>query len=69
MGVEEVEEATKNSPTHIQGYDGRFVVLGRTGTRILAVVVKRQKQSEYLLITARDADKDERRKVYEKENR
>lgn len=63
----EVEQAVKNAVTHIHGYMGRYIVLGRSGTRILAVIVTRQKEKEYFLVTARDADKKERKKVYEKE--
>lgn len=64
---EEVEVAAKNLIVHKRGYKGRYVITGRTGTRILSVIVVREKAKNYLVITARDADKKERRSVYGKE--
>lgn len=65
--IKEIEEAAKNLITHKSGYKGRYVLTGRSGTRILSVIVIREKTGEYLVITARDADRKERKKVYEKE--
>ena len=65
--VEEVEIATLHFLAHKHGYKGRYIILGRSNKRILAIIVKREKTSIYRVITARDADKNERRKVYEKE--
>ncbi len=65
--VEEVEDAMKQLITHLHGYKNRYMLLCRTGTRILAIVVGREKPTEYYPISARDADKKERGRVYEKE--
>ncbi len=64
---EETEVAAKNLIVHKRGYKGRYVVTGRTGTRILSLIVVREKAKNYLVITARDADKKEKRSVYAKE--
>ena len=63
----EAEIAVKNLIVHKKGYNGRYVLTGRSGTRILSVIVVRQREGEYLAITARDADKKERKKTYDKE--
>lgn len=65
----EVEDAISNIGAHRQGYNGRVILIGRSGTRILAVLVKKEKAGEYYVITARDADKKERMLLYEKEGR
>lgn len=65
--VVQVEEAVQNPITHKRGYQGRYIILGRSGSRILAVIVNPEGRQKYFLVTARDADKDERRRVYEKE--
>lgn len=65
--LEEAETAAKNLIVHKRGYKGRYVLTGRTGTRILSIIVVREKAKKYLVVTARDADKNERRSVYAKE--
>ena len=65
--LEEVETAAKNQIVHKQGYRGRYVVTGRSGSRIVSVIVVREKAKRYLVVTARDADRNERRSVYAKE--
>lgn len=64
---EEVAVSVKNVSYHKKGYSNRYVLVGRTGKRILAVILKRQRAGEYFIVTARDADKKERRRLYEKE--
>jgi len=64
---EEVAVSVKNISYHKKGYSSRYVLVGRTGKRILAVILKRQRVGEYFIVTARDADKKERRRLYEKE--
>lgn len=67
VSVEEVEMAAKNMVAHKKGYLGRYIAIGRSGIRILAVIVNREKTGQYVVVTARDASKEERKKVYEKE--
>ncbi|OGM13406.1 hypothetical protein A3D84_01715 [Candidatus Woesebacteria bacterium RIFCSPHIGHO2_02_FULL_42_20] len=50
---------------HKQSYQKRYLAVGRSGTRIISIVLKRKAPGEYYLITARDAGKKERRRVYE----
>ncbi|MEK7577792.1 MAG: hypothetical protein AAB492_04225 [Patescibacteria group bacterium] len=52
---------------HKNTYNKRYLLVGRSGERILAVVVNRQKMNTYYVVSARDADKKERRRLYEKE--
>lgn len=63
----EIEEAAKNYIVHRRGKFGRYLLFGRSGTRILTVVVFRVGMGTYQLVTSRDSDKNERRRVYEKE--
>lgn len=63
----EIELAIKNLAYHKQTYYGRYLLVGRSGLRILAVVLKRLDVTAYYVVTARDASKKERRKIYEKE--
>lgn len=65
----EIEEVAKNIITHEKVKEGRYLVIGRTGTRILTVIVSRKRVGVYYLVTARDAARKERRKVYEKEKK
>ena len=65
--IEEAETAVKSIIVNKRGYNGRYVLTGRSGTRILSVIVFRKKIGEYIVVTARDADKKERLKVYAKE--
>ena len=64
---EEIIEAGVNLIYHRKTYKGRYLAVGRTGKRLLAFVIKRKGRSIYYLVTARDADKKERERVYEKE--
>lgn len=64
---DEVREAISKFLAHKQGYKRRYVVIGRSGKRIVSVIVKRESLGVYRVITARDADAKERRLLYEKE--
>ena len=64
----EVGEAVSRFLAHKHGYQGRYVLIGRSGRRILAIIVKRENKGIYRVITARDADKKERGLLYEKES-
>jgi uncharacterized DUF497 family protein len=67
--IREVEIATQNIVTHERAKKGRYAVFGRVGTRIITIILKREKQTAYYLITVRDCAKKERKKVYEKEKK
>ncbi|MCL5431919.1 MAG: hypothetical protein M1484_02340 [Patescibacteria group bacterium] len=69
VSVAEAEEAAKNLIAHKRGYAGRYIAMGRSGTRIIAVIVNREKTGHYFVVTARDASREERMKVYEKEKK
>lgn len=69
VSVSEVEISIINFAAHKHGYKGRYILIGRSGKRIISTIVRREKPNTYLVITARDADKKERKIVYEKENR
>lgn len=64
---EEVEIVGENFTYHQKGKKDRYLVVGRSGSRIITIVIKRQAKGAYYLVTARDSDKKERRKLYEKE--
>ncbi|MBI2330247.1 hypothetical protein HYU94_02570 [Candidatus Daviesbacteria bacterium] len=63
----EVEEVAKNIVGHKQSKLGRYLIIGRTGPRIISVAVSRKAIGIYYPVTARDASKKERKIVYEKE--
>lgn len=67
VSIQEAETAAKNLIAHKKGYKGRYIVIGRCKGRILSIIVVREKTGEYFVVTARDANKKERRRVYEKE--
>ena len=55
---EEVEEVVTTIITHKKGYSGWILLIGRT--RIVSVVVKRDRTGSYYVVTARDADEKEK---------
>jgi uncharacterized DUF497 family protein len=65
----EVEEAVSNLLTHRMGHDGKIVLMGRSGKRLIAMIMAQEEGNKYYIVTARDADRKERRLVYEKENK
>lgn len=67
VSVEEVEVVARNLITHEAAKHGRYAVFGRVGMRILTLVIRREKPTVYYVVTARDAARKERKKVYEKE--
>lgn len=64
---EEVSEVGKQLIYHKKSYKNRFLAIGRSGLRLLTIVVKRISKTTYYVITARDSSNKERRTVYEKE--
>ena len=60
LSREEVEEAIQNINAHRKGNNGRILLIGRSGTRILSIVLGQKMEQKYYVITARDANKKER---------
>lgn len=67
--VKEVEEAITNLVAHRLGYGGKIILVGRSGKRLIAMIMAQEEGNTYYLVTARDADRKERRLVYEKETK
>jgi len=65
----EVEIAVQNVRAHRRGYLGRIILIGRSGKRILAILVSPKRNRKYYLVTVRDADKRERKMLYDKEKK
>ena len=64
----EVENAIQHIIAHRRGYKQRIILIGRSEKRLLSIVVSKEKEGRYYIVTARDADKKERSLVYEKES-
>lgn len=64
--VSEVEDLVKSAFIHEKAKQGRYLMIGRVGSRILTVVITRKGVGIYRPVTARDSAKKERRKLYEK---
>jgi len=54
---------------HKKTYSGRYLAVSRVGSRLISLVLRRKDTGKYYLITARDASRKERRKVYEIEKK
>lgn len=65
--IREVEEAGQNIIYHRKSEKNRFLAVGRSGTRMLTLIIRRLESTKYFLVTARDASKKERNIVYEKD--
>ena len=63
VSVKEVEEiASFKGKKSLKSYQGRLIILGRTKKkRLLTVVLAKEKQGTYYVVTARDMSKKERR--------
>jgi len=66
---DEIEQAGKNFIYHRRTYIGRYLVVGRVGSRIITIIIRRESLSKYYVVTARDGSKKERKDLYEKENK
>jgi uncharacterized DUF497 family protein len=66
---EEVQEAIQKVNAHRKGYAERIVIIGRAGKRILAILISPEGDKKYYVVTARDADKKERRLLYDNEKK
>lgn len=69
LSQREVIKAGESIIYHKKSYQGRYLVIGRSGSRLIAIVLKRLDLGMYYLITARDASKKERQRVYENEKK
>jgi len=63
----EAEDVPKNMLAHKIGKKGRYIAIGRSGSRLLSLVLNRKDTGVYYVVTARDASKKERREIYDKE--
>lgn len=63
----EVEEAITNIISYRTGYKGRIILTGKSGKRLISVVIFPKQARAYYIVTARDADRKERKLVYDKE--
>lgn len=66
---EEIEQVGQNFLYHRKTHTGRYLAVGRVGSRIITLVIRRESQEKYYVVTARDASKKERKDVYEKESK
>ncbi|PIZ96626.1 MAG: hypothetical protein COX79_04745 [Candidatus Levybacteria bacterium CG_4_10_14_0_2_um_filter_36_16] len=66
---EEIEKAGKDFLYHRKSHTGRYLAIGRVGSRIITLVIRRESPGKYYLVSARDASKKERKDLYEKENK
>lgn len=64
---EEAEGIFRNMLTHKIGKKGRYIAIGRSGIRLLSLVLSRKGLGRYYVVTARDSSKKERREIYDKE--
>lgn len=69
INQEEIIVSVRNASYHRQAHSGRYVSVGRVGKRIITVILRRKKLVTYYPVTARDANKKERRDLYEKEEK
>ncbi len=65
----EIIESIENTSYHRRAHSGRYLSVGRAGKRIITVIIRRQKLTTYYLVTARDANRKERKDVYEQESK
>ena len=66
VSPEETLEAGKYLIYHRRTKEGRYLAIGRSGNRVITLILIRKSQKRYYLITARDSSKKERRRIYEK---
>lgn len=65
----EIIVSIRNIAYHRRTHSERYLTVGRSGKRIITVIVRRESPTTYYIVTARDANKKERRDVYEKERK
>lgn len=69
LTVSKVEKALEDPQRRVKnGRSGRYLLLGRSGERLLALVIAKEgTEGSYYLVTARDMAKKERR-IYRETN-
>lgn len=65
----EVEEAGRNLIYHRKVKRKLFLAVGKSGKKLIAIILVWEQTGKYYVATARDASKKERRDAYEKENK
>lgn len=70
-GITETEAITAgiNLIYHRESYKGRYLAIGRSGAKLITLVIRRLGSKKYYLVTARDTSKKERRDIHEKEKK
>lgn len=68
VSKEEVEKA-QEIIYHRRTYGGKYLATGRSGSRLITIILRRKGLGKYYVVTARDASKKERRKVSEIEEK
>ncbi len=68
VSKKEVEEA-REIIYHRRTYGDKYLATGRSGSRLITIILRRQGLGKYYVVTARDASKKERKKVYEIEEK
>lgn len=68
VSEEEVEDA-KEIIYHRRTYEGKYLATGRSGSRLITIILRSKGAGKYYIVTARDASKKERKKVYEIEEK
>ena len=69
VSISEVEAAGQKLIYHRLTYEGRYLAIGRSGKRLITLILRRKKSKTYFMITARDASKKERENIYAKEKK
>lgn len=54
---------------HRRTYGGKYLATGRSGSRLITIILRRKGIGKYYIVTARDSSKKERRKIYEKQSK
>ncbi|MBI4990755.1 hypothetical protein HZB96_01540 [Candidatus Gottesmanbacteria bacterium] len=65
----EIIAAGKNLIYHRRTYKSRYLAIGRTGNKLVTLIIEKKGLSTYYIVTARASSKKERRNVYEKEKK
>lgn len=68
ISKKEVEE-TQEIIYHRRTYGGKYLATGRSGNRLITIILRRKGLGKYYVVTARDASRKERSKVYEIEEK
>lgn len=65
--IREADEAVENFITHKRGRRGRYIAMGRSGSRLISLVIRRIGAGVYYPVSVRDSSRKERKEIYEKE--